>query len=127
MTNNSMAHLSDRELLETTARAASHERGAVVELLILLGEVDARRLYLPEGCSSLFTYCTHLLKFSEHEAYHRIEVARVARAFPIVLDGLRDGALTLSSITILRPHLTPENANALIAHARHKSKREVEH
>ena len=51
MTINSIAHLSDRELLLETARAASTARSAVVDLMILLGEVDARRLYLPEGFS----------------------------------------------------------------------------
>jgi hypothetical protein len=35
-------------------------------LLALLMELDARRLYLGEGCSSLFTYCTQVLHLSEH-------------------------------------------------------------
>jgi hypothetical protein len=124
---NSCAHLSDRELLDTISRAAGDNRRTAVELLMLLGELDARRLYLPEGCSSLFTYCTQVLHFSEHEAYHRIEAARAARQFPVILERLRDGALTVTSVTILRPHLTPANADALIAAASHKSKREVEH
>jgi hypothetical protein len=126
MTINSIERLSDRELLDITARAASDQRSAVVELLILLGEIDARRLYLPEGCSSLFTYCIQVLRFSEHEAYHRIEAARAARTFPVILDRLREGALTVTSVTILRPHLTGDNADALITAALHKSKREVE-
>ena len=126
MTINSCAHFSDRELLDRTTRAGTDARGAVVELLILLGEIDARRLFLPEGCSSLFTYCTQVLRFSEQEAYHRIEAARAARMFPVILEQLHDGALTVTSITVLRPHLTSENADALIAGARHKSKREVE-
>jgi len=27
---------------------------------------DERRLYLAEGCSSMFTYCTQILNLSEH-------------------------------------------------------------
>ena len=127
MTINSIAHLSDRELLLETARAASTARSAVVDLMILLGEVDARRLYLPEGFSSLFTYCVQVLRFSEHEAYHRIEAARAARMFPVILERLREGALTVTSVTILRPHLTTDNADALVTAALHKGKREVEH
>jgi hypothetical protein len=83
---NSFAHVSDRDLLETTIRAASDERRVTAELLALLGEVDARRLFLSEGCSSLFTYCTQVLRFSEHEAYHRIEAARAARHLPVILE-----------------------------------------
>ena len=65
-------------------------------------EMDARKLYLGEGCSSLFTYCTQVLHFSEHAAYGRIEAARAARRFPAILDGLVDGRLTLTAIGLLR-------------------------
>jgi hypothetical protein len=73
---------TDRDLLAAVARAAADERHATVELLRLLAELDARRLYLGEGCSSLFSYCTQVLHLSEHAAYHRIEAARAARLDP---------------------------------------------
>ncbi len=81
----SLERLSDRDLLDATAFAAGAERRTTVELLTLLAELDARRLYLGEGCSSLFTYCTQVLRLSEHAAYHRIEAARAARRFPGIL------------------------------------------
>lgn len=108
-------------------RAASNERLATAELLALLGELDVRKLYLGEGCSSLFTYCTQVLHLSEHAAYHRIEVARAARRFPTILTLVADGALTLTTVALLQSHLTPENHTELLTAARHKSKREVEH
>ena len=64
-----VAQLSDRELIEEVKVAAGRERGATVRLVALLAELDARRLYLGEGCSSLFTYCTQVLRLSEHAAY----------------------------------------------------------
>ena len=127
MTINLLAQLSDPDLIETTVRVAGDERRVTADLLALLGEVDARRLYLSEGCSSLFSYCTTVLRFSEHEAYHRIEAARAARQFPVILDEIRDGSLTLTAVTLLRPHLTSDNSEALIAAARHKTRREIEH
>lgn len=126
MTLASVSHLPDRELLDNAVRVAASERHATVELLTLLGEIDARKLYLSEGCSSLFNFCTRILRFSEHEAYHRIEAARAMRDYPMVAERLKDGALTLTSVTLLRPHLDPDNAEALIANALHKSRREVE-
>jgi hypothetical protein len=120
------SQLSDRDLLAAVLRAAASERHATVELLRLLAELDERRLYLGEGCSSLFTYCTQVLHLSEHAAYHRIEAARAARRFPVVLDLLGEGALTLTTIALLRPHLTDENCDRLLGAARHKTKREVE-
>jgi hypothetical protein len=119
--------MSDQELLAATSRAAGDERRTTAQLLALLAEVDSRRLYLGEGCSSLFTYCTRVLHFSEHAAYHRIETARAARYFPSVLQLVADGSVTTTTVALLRPHLTPENHAALLAAARHKSKRDVEY
>jgi hypothetical protein len=119
--------MSDHELLAATSQAAGDERRITAELLSLLAEVDTRRLYLGEGCSSLFTYCTQVLHFSEHAAYHRIETARAARHFPIVLQLVADGSVTTTTVALLRPHLTPENHAALLGAARHKSKRDVEY
>jgi hypothetical protein len=89
-------------------------------------ELDARRLYLGEGFSSLFTFCTQALHLGEHAAYNRIETARAVRRYPIILDLLRDGAITLTSIRLLAPHLTPENHREVLERACHKTKRDVE-
>jgi hypothetical protein len=118
--------LSDQALIDATTHVSADVRRTSVDLIALLAEVDARRLYLPEGCASMFAYCTQALHFSEHEAFHRIEVARASRRFPVILDRLRDGSLTQTSAAMLGRHLTAENAEALIEAARHKSKREVE-
>ena len=119
--------MSSIELLSATVQAARVERFATAELLALLAEVDARRLYLGEGCSSLFAYCTQVLHLSEHASYHRIEAARTAREYPVVLDLLAKGDLTLTTVAMLRPHLTSANYDALLDAARHKSKRDVEY
>ena len=121
-----LEHLSDRALLAETTRAAAVERRATGHLVALLSEVDARTLYLGQGCSSLFTYCTQVLHLSEHAAYGRIEAARAARRFPLVLDRLVSGELTLTAVGLLRQHLTPENHREILDAARHKSKREIE-
>src|SRR4026208_2577732 len=126
MTTISISSMSDRELLGRIVRVAGDERHITADLLALIGECDARRLYLGEGCSSLFTYCTQVLHLSEHAAYHRIEGARAARQFPIILELVADGSMTLTTVAMLRPHLTEDNHQSLMEAARHKSKREVE-
>ncbi len=89
-------------------------------------EVDARKLYAQQSCSSLFTYCVQILHFSEHAAYLRIEAARAARRFPTILNRLGDGSVHLTAVSLLAPHLTPANHIEFLEAARHKSKREVE-
>jgi hypothetical protein len=76
--------------------------------------------------SSLFAYCTQVLHLSEHEAYGRIEAARAARRWPVVLELLAEGSLHLTAIALLGRHLTTENHEALLAAARHKTKRQLE-
>jgi 5-methylcytosine-specific restriction endonuclease McrA len=121
-----LVHLSDHELLAEVKTLAARERKATANLIASLMEMDSRRLYLGEGCSSLFTYCTHVLQLSEHAAYGRIEAARAARRFPIILDLLEDGSITLTTVCLVAPHLMPDNHRAVLDSARHKSKREVE-
>lgn len=118
--------LSDSELLVEVRALANSERHATARLIAVLAEVDVRQLYLAEGCSSLFTYCTQVLHFSEHAAYGRIEAARAARKCPALLDLLADGSVHLTTVTLLGPYLTAENHRDLLAAARHKSKRDVE-
>ena len=89
-------------------------------------ELDARRLYLGDGYSSLFTYCTQALHLAEGAAYNRIEAARVARRFPAILTALEEGALTLTAVRLLAPHLTTANHEAVLASARYKGKRDIE-
>jgi hypothetical protein len=124
--SSSFAAVSDQDLLATVRRLADNECRATAGLIAALAELDARRLYLGQGCSSLFTYCTQVLHLSEHAAYGRIEAARAARRFPVVLERLADGEITLTAIGLLAPHLTPENHGELLDAVRHRSKREVE-
>jgi hypothetical protein len=120
------AALSDDELVERVKHLAECERRASAALIRSLVEFDARRLYLREGCSSLFTYCTQVLHLSEGSAYNRIETARAARRYPKVLEALERGDVTLTAIRLLAPHLTPANHGEILAGARHKSKQEIQ-
>jgi hypothetical protein len=54
----SFESVPDDQLLAQLHRLVACERTATANLLASLMEVDTRRLYLREGCSSLFTYCT---------------------------------------------------------------------
>jgi hypothetical protein len=125
-TSASVADLSDQALLAEVKRLAVGECQATASLIASLAELDARRLYLAEGCASLFTYCTEMLHLSEHAACRRIEAARAARRFPLILERLAEGALTLTAVGLLAPHFTTDNHEALLDAARHRSKREIE-
>ncbi|HEY6102294.1 MAG TPA: HNH endonuclease [bacterium] len=118
--------LSDRDLLVQLKVLVHQEREVTVALIAHLAVLDERGLHFAEGYSSLFSYCTQALHLSEHAAFGRIAAARAARRFPILLEMVAGGALTLTTLGLLAPHLTPANQDALLAAARHKSKRQVE-
>ena len=120
------AALSDAELLSRLDRLAEEGRDGCVALVGHLAEMERRKVYLAEGWGTLFSYCTGALRFSEHAAYTRIEGAKAARRFPVVLDHLASGSVNLSTLRLLAPYLTEENHAAVLAEAAGKSKRETE-
>jgi hypothetical protein len=120
------ARLSDVDLLGRLIVLAGRERHASVELVAHLAELDRRKLYRDQGHGSLFSYCTDVLRLSEHATFNRIEAARACRSFPAVLDLLACGAVSLSTVRLLAPHLTRENHERLLAEVSGRSKRQVE-
>ncbi len=118
--------ISDDELLRRLSELLSQSRRVEADLVAHIGEIDERRLFAREACSSMFAYATDVLHLSEHEAYERITAARASRRYPILLEMLRDGRLHLSGIGKLAPHLTEENHESLLARAAHRTKRQIE-
>jgi hypothetical protein len=73
----------------------------------------------------MFSYATRVLHLSEPEAYLRIVTARASRKHPMLLAMLAEGKLHLSAIALLAPHVTPQNRDAVLARACHRSKQEI--
>jgi hypothetical protein len=110
-----LACLSDDALLHELHVIVGSHRRVTAELILHLGEVDARRLHVDKGFSSLFGYCVDLLQFSEDEACRRIEAARLARRFPAIVPLVRTGTVSLTVLGLLKPHLTDDNHRELLA------------
>ncbi len=102
------------------------ERSSQAELLELLGEVDARQLYMQEAVPSLFKWLREKFNFSEAGAYRRITVARKGRAFPGLIEAIRAGRLHLTGASLLAAHLNQDNCDELLRKAERMSKAEIE-
>jgi hypothetical protein len=72
MTTNNivLTTLDDASLLDAAQRLAGAERRATAALLRALMEIDSRRLYLGQGCASMFAYCTQVLHLATRNARH---------------------------------------------------------
>src|SRR6266550_4306306 len=122
----SLTRLSDAELVARVKSLVARERDATAQLVAHLAELDTRDVYLREGYGSLHAYCRDALGLSDGEAYNRIEVARAARRFPVILEMLAAGTVTLTAVRLLAPRLTVANHRDVLASARSRKKSEIE-
>jgi hypothetical protein len=118
--------MPDQRLLARLAELVHRDFEITADVVAHIAEVDARRLFLGEACSSMFVYCTERLFMSEPQAYKYIRAARAARLFPRIFEMLTAGEIHLAGLTLLAPHLTEDNHGELLAAARRKSKRAIE-
>jgi len=117
--------LCHRQLLSRLHDLIRRDHSLEAELISHLGEVDARRLYLEQACSSMFHFCVHVLHFAECVAYKRITVARAARRFPELREALAAGDIHLTGASLIAPHLEPGCAPVWVEAARRKTAREI--
>ena len=97
-----IAVLPDQVLLEQTRMLARHEQALQLSVLDHLREIDARRLYLRLGYSSLFDYTVRELHYTEAAAWRRIKAMRLCRETRGVRERLQDGSLNLSNAALLQ-------------------------
>src|SRR5687767_1332503 len=119
--------LSNQDLLDRLLVLAGNERHASVELVAHLAALQERpSLHEGLGFGSLFDYCTAVLRLSEDATCTRTAVAGACRRYPVILDLLASGATNLTNIRRLAGKLTPENHEAILARAVHRTRDEIE-
>ena len=97
-----VAALPDQVLLEQTRMLARHEQALQLSVLDHLRAIEARRLYLHLGYSSLFDYTVRELHYTEAAAWRRIKAMRLCRETRGVRERLQDGSLNLSNAALLQ-------------------------
>ena len=89
------ASFESRELHTRVVAALSAERGGKADALGLLGEILARRTFVPEGFADPRDYCVRALGMSQDQAFRRLRAARTVHTFPALLPAVADGRLSL--------------------------------
>jgi len=111
-------HLDDTTLRQEASAFAVGERAQLVQFLVRVAEIDARKLYLGAGFACVLEFCVEEYRLTEDEALKRIQAARAARAFPVLFEVLDQGQVCLSRIRMLAPQVTPENVTELVEAAK---------
>ena len=122
---NTLAQLSDEELLASARRIVGKSNQLLALLLLHLAEVEARGIHRMRRCASIYTYCIYELRFSEDAAARRSAAARLVREFPPLFDAIAQGELHLTGLLMIGPHLTPENHVQVLARAKFPTKKEL--
>ena len=122
----SLDALSDDALLQRLGELARRQHALTAVLLAHIAEVDRRRLYLREACSSMHRYCVERLGLSDGAAYKRIRAARAARRFPLIFEMVERGELHLKGVTLVAAHLCDSNHREVLARAKGQSVRAIE-
>ena len=97
-----VAALPDYLLLAQTAQLARHEQALQILVLDHLREIEARRLHLTRGFSSLFDYVVHELGYTAAAAWRRIKAMRLCDQTSGARELLQDGSLNLSNAAQLQ-------------------------
>ena len=129
--------LTENQITQGLKHAVSREKGATLQVLEYLKEVERRKLYAVYAYSSLFEYAVKELKYSEAQASERINSMRLLNDLPEIKDMLKTGALSITTASQIQRFIRNEKrfANESLTEAQKKnivnlcanqSKREVE-
>src|SRR6187402_2225795 len=118
--------LADDELLAGLSRIVGTRNQITAEFLAYLAEVDERQIFLDLGFASLFEYCLVKLGLCESTAGRHIAAARVCRNHPEAFGMVAQGALHASALSLLKKHVSSENAAELFELCAQRSARKVE-
>lgn len=77
-------------------RSARQFQKAESELICCIQQVEAKKVFLRFGCTSLFQYCQKHLRLSESSTYLFIRVARKALQIPEIQRAIQAGTLVVA-------------------------------
>lgn len=118
--------LSDEQLLSELGRLTTDERLDLIKVLVRLAEMDRRELAKEKGYSSLFKYCVKKLKYCEGTAFYRSKTAEACAKFPVLLELIEQGELTVMAVALLADSFTFENHQGLIRQAQGATRKQIE-
>src|SRR4051794_16695631 len=121
-----LTDLSDDELLARFHAVRLEGSRLLARLMVLLLEMEDRRLHTRSAFPSMFEYCTRRLGMSDAGAHRRTTAAKLVRRFPSLLEKIERGEINLSTLAMLSAHLTVDNLDSLLAAVAGKTTREVD-
>ena len=118
--------LSDDELLAQLETLSRLGRRLDAKVIVLLIQVEDRRLDRRAAYPSLFEFCRRKLGMSEGTANRRITAVRLARRMPGLVGHLQQGRVTLSALMLVKNVITEANVEDVVAKVTGKTQDQIE-
>ena len=118
--------LSDDQLLSKLETLGRFGRRVDVRVILLLIQVEERRLDRRAACPSLYEFCRQKLGMSEGTANRRVVAVRLVRRIPALVQHLQNGTLTLSALSLVKNVLNEANHEDVIAKIAGKSRDQID-
>jgi hypothetical protein len=109
--------LTDLPTIELEAEITALARrlaAGTYELLVLVGELDARGTWALSGALSCAAWLAQACDIDLATARTQVRVARALRRHPTLDRAMSDGDLSYAKARVLVPHLSDENVEALV-------------
>jgi 5-methylcytosine-specific restriction endonuclease McrA len=127
MENQDLHAVSNEVLFSTMKTLRDKECQTTADAIRYLAEIERRGIYRDAGFSSLFTYLTIELGYSEGSASRRCRAVKCYQDSPeSVYELLRSGRVTLTSLAEVTPVITSENREAVLKAVEGSSRREAQ-
>lgn len=125
-----MKQLTDNQLISSLDNIVRREREILADVLNHFKEFDRRKLFSKLGYSSLHEYAVKHLKYSDDQAYRRVQAMRLMRDIPEIENKIEEGSLTLSSLSqaqnfFRKTETTKEKKKEILAKLENASKAET--
>jgi len=104
----------------------AEEKKNLAAQIVLLKEVRTRKLALAMGYPNLVEFCTRELGLSRDQAGKRSQAAGCVEKEPELLDMLKKGETSVSTLAVVSAKLTEKTAAEIKEFIPRKSRREVE-
>ena len=105
----------EAEVIGLSARMAA----GTYELLVLIGELNARGTWATWGALSCATWLADTADIDVATARTQVRVATALRTHPLLDAAMATGDISYAKARVLVPHLSPENVTALVDLAEH--------
>ena len=123
---NELSAIATERLRELLPSLLGNERDGLATFLIHLAEFDRRRGWEELNYATLWDFCERELRLQKSCIFRRANAARVIQRFPRAIERLRSGAVTMTTLVVLKDVLTEANSEVVLSKAEWKSKDDVE-